>query len=367
MKTTAETQGNAKSKVRSLRLEEGELNKILDTLDEREDEASASNRKSERFRFRRPNILIQIKQPGDGSSQTFYCHSRDLSSTGISVLHGGYVHVGSRCVIQLITSHGAWDNIPGIVARCCYLQSNIHEVGIRFERDIEPGSFCPAAVRLKVLVVEDQSLMAKLTAKILAQANALIEIAGNGQEALETIGESGYDLILTDIEMPVMDGFAFVTALRDRGYGGLIVALTSLTSEKDRVRCLEAGCNDVLQKPPRLEDLQGILDSLKREPVLSSLADDLSMRELISEFVLQLPQKLNEIRQAQIQCDSEALNSLARRLRHEASGFGFEPIADSARGLECAIVHGEPSTRVKKLVADLASCCHLARSTAPRN
>lgn len=367
MRSPTSESNEFRPKVRSIRLDEEAVNKLLDALDEGERDSDAGQRSCERFRFRRPNVIVQLKQPGDGSAQAYQCHARDLSKLGIAVLHGGYVHTGSRCVVQLITTHGAWENVPGIVVRCRYLQSNIHEVSIRFEHEIEPGIFCPEAVKLRVLLAEDEPLMARLTAKFLAQANAITELAGNGQEALDKLNNAAFDLILTDIEMPIMDGLRFAATARAQGYGGLIVALTGHTHEEARVRCLEAGCHDVLHKPPRREEIQALLKSLQREPVQSSLANDPSMRELIAEFVQQLPQRLHELNLTHGRHDTVALAAQGRRLSQEASGFGFEPIAEAASALCQSIERNDAPARIKQLAVELASCCHLARSTAARN
>jgi len=105
-----------------------------------------------------------------------------------------------------------------------------------------------------VLLVEDAPVALRLHEQILKSAGAEVGIAQNGRiardKALEA--ESGgrpYDLILMDMQMPVMDGYEATRELRARGYRGPIVAVTAHANAGDRERCLEAGCDDYVAKP----------------------------------------------------------------------------------------------------------------------
>ena len=103
---------------------------------------------------------------------------------------------------------------------------------------------------------------------ILARAGAEVMMAENGQEAVgmalgtiagkENAPENAaepFDLILMDMQMPVMDGYEATRRLRQNGYSGLIVAVTGHTRSFDRQKCLDAGCNDYLAKPVDREKL----------------------------------------------------------------------------------------------------------------
>lgn len=79
-----------------------------------------------------------MQQPGSSGPVVFLVPTRDISATGLSFLHGGFVHVGTRCTVQLITMHGTWNEVPAVVVRCQYVEGGVHEVAVRFDREIDP-------------------------------------------------------------------------------------------------------------------------------------------------------------------------------------------------------------------------------------
>jgi CheY-like chemotaxis protein len=106
----------------------------------------------------------------------------------------------------------------------------------------------------KILLAEDGTDNQRLIGFFLRKAGAVVEIAENGSVALlavEKAASSGepFDLLLTDMQMPVMDGYRLATLLRARGSEIPIVALTAHAMAEDRDRCLEAGCDDYATKP----------------------------------------------------------------------------------------------------------------------
>jgi two-component system sensor histidine kinase/response regulator len=109
---------------------------------------------------------------------------------------------------------------------------------------------------LPILLVEDNKINQIVATKMLQEKGFHIDVAVNGLEAVEMVGQKKYALVLMDIQMPEMDGLQATREIRsDARHESLpIVALTANAMEEDQQRCLEAGMNDHLGKPiePRL-------------------------------------------------------------------------------------------------------------------
>jgi PAS domain S-box-containing protein len=113
----------------------------------------------------------------------------------------------------------------------------------------------------RVLVVDDNTLNRRLTTHLLDQLGAETETAANAPECFEKLASANFDLVLMDVQMPVMDGLDATRHIRSLGSAIPIIALTADAMVGDRERCLEAGMNDYLTKPLRREELSRVLHS----------------------------------------------------------------------------------------------------------
>jgi two-component system, cell cycle sensor histidine kinase and response regulator CckA len=138
-----------------------------------------------------------------------------------------------------------------------------------------------ARCRGRVLVVEDNIVNQKVAAKMLEREGYRVDVAANGQEAVEAVAQIPYVLVFMDCQMPVMDGYEATRTIREQeasliqhgaqdargatiaARGGTprlpIIAMTANAMDGDRERCLEAGMDDYIAKPVRRENLEAVL------------------------------------------------------------------------------------------------------------
>ncbi len=112
--------------------------------------------------------------------------------------------------------------------------------------------------RYHILVAEDNPVNQKLAIRLLEKAGNRVEVAGNGQEVLEKLKTRQYDVILMDVQMPVMDGIQATKAIRAQETNGShipIIALTAHAMKGDAERCLAAGMDGYVSKPIRSDEL----------------------------------------------------------------------------------------------------------------
>jgi len=113
----------------------------------------------------------------------------------------------------------------------------------------------------KVLLVEDYPPNRQMAKSMLTKMGCDVELASNGEEALEQLKTNQYDLVFMDCQMPEMDGFQTTGEIRKHDYGRqtIIIAMTANALQGDREKCLEAGMNDYISKPIRSEELDHVL------------------------------------------------------------------------------------------------------------
>ncbi|MGS7839967.1 response regulator, partial [Stenotrophomonas maltophilia] len=124
----------------------------------------------------------------------------------------------------------------------------------------------PAGTRGRVLLVEDNAVNRELIQQQLEELGFSVDAAENGQAALALWQDDLYRAVLTDINMPVMDGYALARELRRRGHSLPILAITATALASERERCLAAGIDDLLLKPLDLVRLEAGLARLQGPP-----------------------------------------------------------------------------------------------------
>jgi PAS domain S-box-containing protein len=113
----------------------------------------------------------------------------------------------------------------------------------------------PGTFKAHILVAEDNVVNQRLAVRMLGKLGHTADIAPDGVQALNAINRKQYDLVLMDCQMPEMDGYEATRLLRKSGKNVRVVAMTANAMQGDREKCLEAGMDDYVSKPIRLEEL----------------------------------------------------------------------------------------------------------------
>lgn len=213
----------------------------------------------------------------------------------------------------------------------------------------------------KVLVAEDGQDNQQLIHFLLGKCGAESVPAANGREAFNLASACDFDLILMDMQMPVMDGYTATSLLRQQGYRKPIVALTASALKHDIERALKAGCISHLSKPFQQKDFFRTIATYLHKASDDEPADreqmlaDPEMRRAVMKFVEGLPSRLRGCKEAFDASNWEELRNLAHKLRG-AELFGFPEITQIAADLEKNSLHGRQSSIAAGIQALEESC-----------
>jgi len=136
------------------------------------------------------------------------------------------------------------------------------------EKTMVPTSVPPASIgTLHILLAEDNEINRRLATALLERAGHQVTCASNGQEVLDVLAHGSFDMILMDVQMPVMDGIAATAAIRaNPSWAHIpIIAMTAHAMKGDRERLLQAGMDDYVSKPVRREALLAAIERQVRQ------------------------------------------------------------------------------------------------------
>jgi two-component system OmpR family response regulator len=134
---------------------------------------------------------------------------------------------------------------------------------------------------MRALVTEDEPDMARLVEQALREDGFDVEVARTGERAIDALAESMFDLVLLDVMLPGLDGFATCRRMREHGAAVPVLMLTARDDVEDRVRGLDAGADDYLCKPFSLDELLARVRALLRRRVA-----DYGSRVAVGELVV---------------------------------------------------------------------------------
>lgn len=185
-----------------------------------------------------------------------------------------------------------------------------------------------------ILLAEDNIHNQDLISIYVGNTSASLDIANDGEQAVEYATKKEYDLILMDMQMPNMDGIEAITTLRKKGYTKPISALTANAMQQDKDRFLSAGSDDFLSKPIDENAFYLLLGKYlpsDNTPIssdgLSSIESEIpAIQRIKNKFIKNLHIKNSEINQAFNTQDWDKLDTLLHSLKGVSGNLGFEQI-----------------------------------------
>lgn len=243
-------------------------------------------------------------------------------------------------------------------------------LGFSPEEDEKPEpEHAPLGKKLRILLAEDYPTNQQVGIRHLSNAGYSVDLAENGREALENFKRKHYDLILMDIQMPLMDGYEAAKAVREeeaRTASGRIpiVAMTAHAMKGYRKMCLKAGMDDYIAKPLKREELLAIVEKwafLSAECAMQDAEGEFDtdapldigqslkefsgdkdfLAEVLNNFLRDVRIRISILKQSIAEDDAEAAAKEAHKIKGGASSLAALKLSEIASELEAAAGSGE--------------------------
>jgi CheY-like chemotaxis protein len=223
-----------------------------------------------------------------------------------------------------------------------------------------PGRLLPQA-HLRILLADDSEDNRFLIRAYLKSTNCLLDEVANGEMAVQKFVAGRYDLVLIDVEMPVMDGYSATRAMRaweqDQGRSPTpILALTAHALKEQARSSLNAGCNAHLTKPIRKETLLEAIDRYAARDHDQALRVQVrvedGLRDIVPGFLDNRKKDVARLNSALEASDFETIRQLGHRMKGTGAGYGFPLITEIGSDLEEA-AQAPDAARIRRRVEEL--------------
>ena len=247
------------------------------------------------------------------------------------------------------------------------------------EDEDEHGKFLGDASlgQLRILLAEDNLVNQKLAVGVLSRFGHQVTVVGDGQSAFDALEHDDFDVVLMDVQMPVVDGLVATEMIRGREQEGQshipIIAMTAHAMQGDREKCLAAGMDEYIPKPIRInvlrEKLTAVLTQLDGEvaaapdcvappadeettassaldwnhATVTVAGDESLLRELVTIYLGESRALMEQLAVAMAESDTALLLRTAHTLKGASISVGAHRIADLAQQVEAVAQHGKLS------------------------
>ncbi|MFC2102138.1 PAS domain S-box protein [Bacteroidota bacterium] len=328
------------------------------------------------------NIRIEVSDTGMGMDESFLesiFEKFSQENESITRKYGGS-GLGMAISKQLITM---MDGTISVISKKSYgttftivlpfqigsEEDTIKRTEIKEDKNLLKGK--------KILLVEDNQMNRLVANTILDQYGASVTEAGNGQQAIDLLSQELVDIVLMDVQMPVMDGLTSTRFIRENLTRELpIIALTANALKGEMQKCLDAGMNDFLSKPFEEADLISILakwlkipvsfsevtNETKADVLLYSLKklEDIGqgnndfIKKMLMMFVEDIPEAVKEIQDAWVDGNIETVRAIAHRIKPTIDNLSIDSLKEDIRKIESLASAGEKNEILDGLVKKLS-------------
>ncbi|MEO9079232.1 MAG: ATP-binding protein [Rhodanobacter sp.] len=267
--------------------------------------------------------------------------------------------MGAEVALHSVVGEGTTMSLTLLLTRCDMpLDEDPNPTGSRL-----PGITTATGPQPTVLAVDDHPTNRLLLGKQLASLGVRPHLASTGKEALELWRNGGFDLVITDCNMPVMDGYALTRAIREievqAGGHTPIIAWTATVLASAANRCHEAGMDDLLSKPANIAQLRQMLSKwivvpgARAAPPIDQAAldrlsgDEAGSAEILAEFLAQTTSDLAALDAALASDDLAECAQVAHRIRGASRMVGARGLAAASETI--ARASGQEISQVQAL------------------
>ena len=252
---------------------------------------------------------------------------------------------------DLIADHGVLDS--GVVLinkpiKSNVIASKIREVLVTNNHPSDNQSVEEELNGINILIADDNVSLRKLIKAYMKDIKCTIDTAENGEIAVEKFKSGDYDIVLMDMQMPVMDGLTATRHIRQwekENKPGMtkIIALTGSVAKEEIDKCLQAGCSyhlakpikkDILIKSLTLEKDVSVNQEIQEDKLIAHVDTDL--KELIPEYLEEIQSDINKIQKAIKEQDCDTVKIVGHTLKGSGGGYGFDPITEIGMHIEGA-------------------------------
>jgi response regulator of citrate/malate metabolism len=338
---------------RRLQLSDREYADLLRRLDAKSVDVPTDLRNAPRHPWPLADVELVIEHPSGGAAR-FLVYARNISRTGIAILHGGYVHAGSPCRLALENRDGKRMLVRGKVRYCRLITGSCHEVGIGFASELDlrqlrmpirddhgesvEGHASACALRGAVLLAEPFVPDLLLLKHRLSAVGLEIHEASTFGAALDTVRLRKIDIVLSGFDVTTDEGLRWLGQMREVGFTRPIMVLSADTDNAAMYKALTNGATEIVARPYHLNLLLALMECYlgyepRPAPVLSSISGTYSERRL------------------------EELAELCDQVKGSGCAYGFDHLTAAAILAGHALTDDPESEAARDAVTKLARTC----------